>query len=396
MTKKSINSKSINKEWTALMQDNYGTPNLHLIRGKGLEVWDEQGKKYLDFLGGIATNLLGHNHSQVTKAIGDQSKVLSHVSNFYSHEPGLELAAELIEMTGDKSARVFFCNSGAEANEAAMKLSRLTGRTRIVAAQNSFHGRTMGALSLTGQPAKRNPFKPLIKNIKHVPYGDLETLRKAVTKKTAMLILEPIMGEAGVVVPPSGYLKAAREVCDKTGALLVIDAVQTGMGRTGSWFGYEKEGFSPDVITIAKGLGGGLPLGAMIGLGRAASLFKPGMHGTTFGGNPISCAAALAVIKEIKAKDYLALNRAKGALLRNVISPIVGVKEVRGEGLLIGIVVAESKAKEAAQGLQERGFLVNAANENVIRLAPSYLVSESQIMKFATAFNEVCEEIYRG
>lgn len=396
MTKKSINSKSINKEWTALMQDNYGTPNLHLIRGKGLEVWDEQGKKYLDFLGGIATNLLGHNHSQVTKAIGDQSKVLSHVSNFYSHEPGLELAAELIEMTGDKSARVFFCNSGAEANEAAMKLSRLTGRTRIVAAQNSFHGRTMGALSLTGQPAKRNPFKPLIKNIKHVPYGDLETLRKAVTKKTAMLILEPIMGEAGVVVPPSGYLKAAREVCDKTGALLVIDAVQTGMGRTGSWFGYEKEGFSPDVITIAKGLGGGLPLGAMIGLGRAASLFKPGMHGTTFGGNPISCAAALAVIKEIKAKDYLALNRAKGALLRNVISPIVGVKEVRGEGLLIGIVVAESKAKVVAQGLQERGFLVNAANENVIRLAPSYLVSESQIMKFATAFNEVCEEIYRG
>jgi acetylornithine aminotransferase len=254
----------------------------------------------------------------------------------------------------------------------------------------------MGALSLTGQPAKRNPFKPLIKNIKHVPYGDLEALRKAVTKKTAMLILEPIMGEAGVVVPPSGYLKAAREVCDKTGALLVIDAVQTGMGRTGSWFGYEKEGFSPDVITIAKGLGGGLPLGAMIGLGRAASLFKPGMHGTTFGGNPISCAAALAVIKEIKAKDYLALNRAKGALLRNVISPIVGVKEVRGEGLLIGIVVAESKAKEAAQGLQERGFLVNAANENVIRLAPSYLVSESQIMKFATAFNEICEEIYRG
>lgn len=396
MTKKSINRKSINKEWTALMQDNYGTPNLHLIRGKGLEVWDEQGKKYLDFLGGIATNLLGHNHSQVTKAIGDQSKVLSHVSNFYSHEPGLKLAAELIEMTGDKSARVFFCNSGAEANEAAMKLSRLTGRTKIVAAQNSFHGRTMGALSLTGQPAKRNPFKPLIKNIKHVPYGDLEALRKAVTKRTAMLILEPIMGEAGVVVPPSGYLKAAREVCDKTGALLVIDAVQTGMGRTGSWFGYEKEGFSPDVITIAKGLGGGLPLGAMIGLGRAASLFKPGMHGTTFGGNPISCAAALAVIKEIKAKDYLALNRAKGALLRNVISPIVGVKEVRGEGLLIGIVVAELKAKEAAQGLQERGFLVNAANENVIRLAPSYLVSESQIMKFATAFNEVCEEIYRG
>lgn len=384
------------QQWDSLMQANYGTPSVHLVRGKGIEVWDETGKKYLDFLGGIATNLLGHNHAKAVKAISDQAKVLAHVSNFYSHEPGLDLAAKLIEMTGDKTARVFFCNSGAEANEAAMKLSRLTGKTRIVAAQNSFHGRTMGALSLTGQPAKRNPFKPLIKNVRHVPFGDVNTLKRAVTKKTAMLILEPIMGEAGVVVPPSGYLKRAREICNETGTLLVIDAVQTGMGRTGNWFGYEKDGITPDVITIAKGLGGGLPLGAMIALGKAAGMFTPGMHGTTFGGNPISCAAALAVIETIENKDYLALNRVKGALLKNVISPIIGVSEVRGEGLLVGIVVKDAKAKEVAQRLQDYGFLVNAANENVIRLAPAYVVSESQIMKFAAAFNDVCEEIYRG
>ena len=384
------------QQWDSLMQANYGTPSVHLVRGKGIEVWDETGKKYLDFLGGIATNLLGHNHAKAVKAISDQAKVLAHVSNFYSHEPGLDLAAKLIEMTGDKTARVFFCNSGAEANEAALKLSRLTGKTRIVAAQNSFHGRTMGALSLTGQPAKRNPFKPLIKNVRHVPFGDVNSLKRAVTKKTAMLILEPIMGEAGVVVPPSGYLKRAREICNETGTLLVIDAVQTGMGRTGNWFGYEKDGITPDVITIAKGLGGGLPLGAMIALGKAAGMFTPGMHGTTFGGNPISCAAALAVIETIENKDYLALNRVKGALLKNVISPIIGVSEVRGEGLLVGIVVKDAKAKEVAQRLQDYGFLVNAANENVIRLAPAYVVSESQIMKFAAAFNDVCEEIYRG
>ena len=384
------------EQWLRLMQSNYGTPTLHLARGKGIEVWDEKGKKYLDFLGGIATNLLGHNHPAVVKAIGEQSKTLSHISNFYSHRPGLDLAEALVRMVGHQNAKVFFCNSGAEANEAALKLSRLSGRRRIVAAQGAFHGRTMGALSLTGQPAKRNPFKPLIKNVKHVPYGDLAALRRNVSKRTAMLILEPILGEAGVVMPPSGYLKAAREICNQTGTLLVIDAVQTGMGRTGSWFGYEKEGITPDVITIAKGLGGGLPLGAMIAVGDAANLFTPGSHGTTFGGNPIACAAALAVMKEIEAKNYLALNRIKGALLKNVISPVVGVAQVRGEGLLIGVVMNDEKAKEITHKLQERGFLVNAANESVIRLAPAYLVSEAQIMKFAATFNEVCEEIYRG
>ncbi len=392
----SLNFSDVADQWPKLMQNNYGTPTLHLTKGKGAEVWDVSGKKYLDLLGGIATNLLGHNHPKVTKAISSQASTLSHVSNFYSHQPGLDLAKELIEMTGDQSARVFFCNSGAEANEAALKLSRLTGRKKIVAAQGAFHGRTMGALSLTGQPSKRNPFKPLLKNIKHIPYGDIQALKRSVNARTAMVILEPIMGEAGVVVPPSGYLKAAREICNQTGALLVIDAVQTGMGRTGTWFGFEDEGIKPDVITIAKGLGGGLPLAAMIGLGPAAKLFQPGAHGSTFGGNPICASAALAVIKEIKDKNYQTLNRVKGALIQNLISPIVGVESTRGKGLLIGIVVKENRAKVIADKLQQRGFLVNPAAENVIRIAPSYVISEPQIMKFVSAFNDVCEEVYRG
>lgn len=392
----SLNFSDVADEWPKLMQNNYGTPTLHLTKGKGAEVWDVSGKKYLDLLGGIATNLLGHNHPKVTKAISSQASTLSHVSNFYSHQPGLDLAKELIEMTGDQSSRVFFCNSGAEANEAALKLSRLTGRKKIVAAQGAFHGRTMGALSLTGQPSKRNPFKPLLKNIKHIPYGDIQALKRSVNARTAMVILEPIMGEAGVVVPPSGYLKAAREICNQTGALLVIDAVQTGMGRTGTWFGFEDEGIKPDVITIAKGLGGGLPLAAMIGLGPAARLFQPGAHGSTFGGNPICASAALAVIKEIKDKNYQTLNRVKGALIQNLISPIVGVESTRGKGLLIGIVVKENRAKAIADKLQQRGFLVNPAAENVIRIAPSYVISEPQIMKFVSAFNDVCEEVYRG
>ena len=378
------------------MQANYGTPSLSLVRGKGIEVWDSNGKKFLDLLGGIATNLMGHAHPVVSRAIESQSKSLSHVSNFYAHPQGLGLAAKLKEMTGDASARVFFCNSGAEANEAALKASRLTGRKKIVAARGAFHGRTFGALSLTGQPAKRDPFKPLLPGVRHVPYGDVKALRRAVTKRTAMVIIEPILGEAGVVVPPSGYLKAAREICDAKGALLVIDAVQTGMGRTGSWFGYEDEGIKPDMITVAKGLGGGLPLGAMIALGRSASLLTPGSHGTTFGGNPIATAAALAVIEEIEKKNYLSLNLVKGALLRNLLSPIVGVTTVRGRGLLIGIVLKEAKAKEVAAALMTRGFLVNAANDDVIRIAPAFIITEKQIMAFVGAFHDACEEIYHG
>jgi len=384
------------KKWNSVMQSNYGTPSISFSKGKGIEVWDLNGVKYLDFLGGIATNLLGHNHPAIVAAVSKQIRQLSHVSNFYAHPVALELAEKLQEMTADKSARVFFCNSGAEANEAAIKIARLHRGRRIVAATGAFHGRTMGALSLTGQSSKRDAFKPLLPGVKHVKYGDIKALRRAVNKRTSMVILEPIMGEAGVVTPPSGYLKAARQICDANGALLAIDAVQTGMGRCGSWFGYEDEGIRPDLITIAKGLGGGLPLAAMITLGKTSDLFKAGSHGSTFGGNPVAAAAANAVIDEIEKKKYLALNTVKGALIRNLISPIIGVEQVRGKGLLIGICVKENRAKQIAADMQSRGFLVNAASDDVIRIAPAYVVSEKQIMSFVSAFNSSCEEIYRG
>jgi len=384
------------KKWNSVMQSNYGTPSISLSKGKGIEVWDLNGVKYLDFLGGIATNLLGHNHPAIVAAVSKQIRQLSHVSNFYAHPVALELAEKLQEMTADKSARVFFCNSGAEANEAAIKIARLHRGRRIVAATGAFHGRTMGALSLTGQSSKRDAFKPLLPGVKHVKYGDIKALRRAVNKRTSMVILEPIMGEAGVVTPPNGYLKAARQICDANGALLAIDAVQTGMGRCGSWFGYEDEGVKPDLITIAKGLGGGLPLAAMITLGKTSDLFKAGSHGSTFGGNPVAAAAAIAVIDEIEKKKYLALNTVKGALIRNLISPIIGVEQVRGKGLLIGICVKENRAKQIAADMQSRGFLVNAASDDVIRIAPAYVASERQIMSFVSAFNSSCEEIYRG
>ena len=295
-------------------------------------------------------------------------------------------------MTGDKSARVFFCQSGAEANEAALKLSRRTGKVRIVAAQGAFHGRTMGALSMTGQPSKREPFLPLVKGVKHVPYGDIEAMRKAVTKKTAMVIIEPIMGEAGVIVPPADYLVQLRALCDAKGALLVIDAVQTGMGRTGDWFGYEYSGITPDVITLAKGLGGGLPLGAMIALGKAAELFQPGDHGSTFGGNPVTTAAGLAAIKFIESQKILKKVEAQGNYLIQELALIPRVTEVRGAGLLLGIELETLKAADIATAMREAGVLVNAANATTIRIAPALIVTDAQIKKFVATFRKVISD----
>ena len=374
------------KKWKNSLQANYGTPTIELVSGKGAIVTDSKGLEYLDFLAGIATNVLGHAHPAVVKAVTKQISTLGHVSNFYAHPNVMELAEKLIEMSGDKSARVFFCNSGAEANEAALKLSRKTGRTRIVATQGSFHGRTMGALSLTGQSAKRDPFKPLIKDITHVPYGDMGAMLKKVSKKTAMVIVEPIMGEAGVIVPPHGYLQALRELCDETETLLVFDCVQTGMGRTGDWFGYEYSGIRPDVITLAKGLGGGLPLGAMIALGDAASLFEAGDHGSTFGGNPVTTAAGLAVIKTIESKSLLERVSAIGVELMAELALIDGVKSVRGAGLLIGIEFSEPIAKEVAAVCQKNGVLVNGNSETVIRIAPPLIVTDRQIATFIKVF----------
>ena len=385
------NKKMLNR-WSSVVQNNYGTPSIALVKGKGIVVTDADGKQYLDFLGGIATSILGHAHPSIVKAVSKQVATLSHISNFYAHPNAVELAEKLVSMTGDKSARVFFCQSGAEANEAAFKLSRRTGRVRAVAAQGAFHGRTMGALSLTGQPSKREPFLPLIKGVKHVPFGDIESMRRAVTKKTAMVIIEPMMGEAGVIVPPADYLQQIRQLCDEKGALLVIDAVQTGIGRTGDWFGYEYAGITPDVITLAKGLGGGLPLGAMIALGKAAELFQPGDHGSTFGGNPVTTAAGLAAIKFIETQKLLKKVEEKGSYLIQELALIPGVKEVRGAGLLIGIEFESLNSSDVANSLRAAGVLVNAANPTTIRIAPALIVTDAQIEKFISIFKKVMSD----
>ena len=387
-----MTNKKILKRWSSVVQNNYGTPSIALMKGKGIVVTDADGKQYLDFLGGIATSILGHAHPAIVKAVTKQISTLSHVSNFYAHPNAIELAEKLTSMTGDKNAKVFFCQSGAEANEAALKLSRRTGKVRVIAAQGAFHGRTMGALSLTGQPSKREPFLPLIKGVKHVPYGDIEAMRKAVTKKTGMVIIEPIMGEAGVIVPPADYLQQLRQICDDKGSLLVIDAVQTGMGRTGDWFGYEYSGITPDVITLAKGLGGGLPLGAMIALGKAAELFQPGDHGSTFGGNPVTTSAGLAAINFIESKKILKKVETQGSYLIQELAMIQGVKEVRGAGLLIGIELESLKAADIATAMREAGVLVNAANETTIRIAPALVVSDAQINKFISIFKKVMND----
>ena len=299
----------------------------------------------------------------------------------------------MVRLTGDKQSRVFFAQSGAEVNEAAIKLSRKTGRTRIVAMTGSFHGRTMGSLSLTGQISKRVAFMPLLKNVKHVPFGDMRKAKRAINSKTAMVIVEPIMGEAGVIVPPLNYLKELRDACTKNGALLVIDAVQTGIGRTGQWFGYEYSGIKPDVITVAKGLGAGLPLAAMIAVGKTSQLFEPGDHGSTFGGNPVTTAASVAAIKWIEKNKILIKCKADFKYLASSIDSIAGVSEVRGAGLLIGIALQKNNSTEVAAALQAKGFLVNAANPNTIRIAPALNISRRELSLFVKTFKEVMSDV---
>ncbi len=379
--------------WESAIQSNYGVPQITLMSGKGLVVKDSDGNSYLDFLGGIATNVLGHSHPAITSAVSKQISTLGHVSNFFIHPGVIALAEKLQSLTGDTGARVFFCNSGAEANEAALKLSRKTGRTNIVAAEGAFHGRTMGSLTLTGQPAKRTPFEPLVPGVVHVPYGDLEAMKRKVNRRTAMVIIEPILGEAGVIVPPAGYLRGVRDICDRAGALMVVDCVQTGIGRTGQWFGFEHEGITPDIITLAKGLGGGLPIGAMIALGRTSRFFEPGDHGSTFGGNPVACASALAVIDVIEKKSLIEKTRHQEAILKSEISKLPGVAEVRGRGLLLGIVFNADIAFGIRDGLLAAGVIVNAPTPNVIRIAPALTVTEKEVKKFITIFTNVLSEV---
>ena len=391
-----MNNQIMKERWRGSVQANYGEPTIALVHGNGLQVWDVEGKRYLDFLGGIATNILGHAHPAIVQAVSKQIATLGHVSNFYNHPQVVSLAEKMKVLTGDDLARTFFCNSGAEANEAALKLARLTGKKEIIACAGAFHGRTMGALSLTGQPEKRKRFKPLLKEITHVPFGDIAAMKKAISKKTAMVILEPILGEAGVVVPPLGYLKAVRELCNKHDVLFAIDAVQTGMGRTGEWFGFEHEGIRPDVITLAKGLGGGLPLGAMITLGSANVNFAPGDHGSTFGGNPVVLSAANAVIEVIEQEDLIARASNFGSEIKRNISLLPGVAEVRGRGLLLGIVLTANIAKELQIKLLEAGLLVNAATQNVIRIAPALVVTSAQIDEFAEIFKSSLATLLAG
>lgn len=373
--------------WQGALTNNYGTPALALVRGEGAQVWDADGKQYTDFVGGIAVNALGHAHPAIVAAVTGQISTLGHVSNLYVSEPVVALGERLLQLFG-RPGKVFFCNSGAEAVEAAFKIGRLTGRTGMVATDGGFHGRTMGALALTGQPKKQEPFLPLPGDVTHVPYGDVEALRAAVTEETAILVIEPIQGENGVVVPPAGYLTAAREITRATGTLLVLDEVQTGIGRCGQWFEHQAhEGVEPDLVTLAKGLGGGLPIGAVAVFGPAADLLQPGQHGTTFGGNPVSCAAGLAVIDTIAAEGLLGRVKERGERLRSGIEgtghPLVS--HVRGAGLLLGIVLTEPLAPQVQQAAQDAGFLVNAPAPDVVRLMPPYVLTEVELDAFLQA-----------
>ncbi|MGW1499221.1 acetylornithine transaminase [Streptomyces mirabilis] len=388
----------LTQRWQGALMDNYGTPRLPLVRGEGTRLWDADGKEYLDFVGGIAVNALGHAHPAIVEAVSRQIASLGHVSNLFVAEPPVALAERLLQLFG-REGRVYFCNSGAEANEGAFKIGRLTGRGHMVATHGGFHGRTMGALALTGQPGKQEPFLPLPGDVTHVPYGDAQALAAAVTENTALVIIEPIQGENGVVVPPPGYLKAARAITAATGSLLVLDEVQTGIGRTGPWFAYQDhEGVLPDVVTLAKGLGGGLPLGATVAFGRAAELLKPGHHGSTFGGNPVVCAAALAVLDTIASEGLLENVKAASEKLRGGIESLGNplIDHVRGAGLLLGIVLTEPLAPQVQQAAQDAGLLVNAPAPDVVRLMPPLNLSDDEVDAFLQALPGVLDAVANG
>ncbi|MBB5935702.1 acetylornithine transaminase [Streptomyces zagrosensis] len=389
-----MSNSELTQRWQGALMDNYGTPRIPLTHGVGARVWDANGREYLDFVGGIAVNALGHGHPAVVRAVSDQIATLGHVSNLFVAEPPVALAERLLRLF-ERPGRVYFCNSGAEAVEAAFKIGRRTGRTHMVATAGGFHGRTMGALALTGQPAKQEPFLPLPGVVTHVPYGDAEALRAAVTTDTAFVIIEPVQGESGVIVPPAGYLAAAREITRATGTLLVLDEVQTGIGRTGHWLACQAQGVEPDVVTLAKGLGGGLPIGATVAFGAAAELLTPGQHGSTFGGNPVACAAALAVLDTIETEGILDHVERAGQRLRKGIEALghPHIAQIRGAGLLLGIVLHEPLAQRVQQAAQDAGLLVNAVASDVIRLAPPLIVTDEEIDTFLRALPAVLDGV---
>lgn len=378
------------------LMNTFGVPKLALVRGEGAHVWDENGREYIDLLGGIAVNALGHAHPVLVGAVTKQLQTLGHVSNFFTSPPQVELAEKLLELIG-APGRVFFTNSGAEANEAAFKITRRTGRTHIVAAENSFHGRTMGALALTSKAAYREPFEPLPGRVTFVPYGDAEALAAAVTDQTAAVILEPLQGEAGVLVPPPGYLSQARRITAEHGALLWLDEIQTGMGRTGTWFAAATDpDVAPDIVTLAKGLAGGFPIGACVALGEAATYLEPGNHGTTFGGNPVACAAALAVIGVLEAEDLLERTVVLGQKIRDGLASDRRVLEVRGQGLLIGLTLTEPLSAELSAAAQEAGFIINAPTPDRVRLAPPLVLTDEDAQAFLEAWPALLDAAYEG
>jgi acetylornithine/N-succinyldiaminopimelate aminotransferase len=392
-------NEALQKRFEAAMMPNYGTPPLALAHGEGCRVWDADGNQYLDLIAGIAVSALGHAHPAIVTAVSAQIAKIAHTSNLFVHEPGVALAERLLGLLG-ADGRVFFCNSGAEANEAAIKLVRRRQGTDkpVVAAIGSFHGRTMGSLAITGKDSIREPFGPFGLNVRWIPYGDLTALADAVTDEVAAVFLEPTLGEGGVVPPPEGYLRAVRQACDSSGALLVLDEIQSGIGRTGAWFAHQKEGILPDVLTLAKGLGGGLPIGACVGFGDCGTALAKGDHGSTFGGNPVACAAALAVLEVIETEGLLANVQAVGDRLATGIAAIDHplLKGVRGTGLWLAAVLTGARASAVAVTAQGRGFLVNPVQPDAVRLAPPLILSAAEADEFLAALPAILTEAEAG
>ncbi|QSR31366.1 acetylornithine aminotransferase [Nocardioides sp. S5] len=383
---------SIQERYTGAVMNTFGPPALALVRGRGAHVWDADGKEYVDLLGGIAVNALGHAHPALVEAVTTQLSTLGHVSNFFATEPQVALAERLQALLGWDESRVFFSNSGAEANEAAVKLTRRTGRTRIVAAEGSFHGRTMGALALTSKAAYREPFEPLPGHVTFVPYDDVAALEAAVDDTVAAVVLEPIQGEAGVVVPAPDYLLAAQRTAHEHGALLWLDEVQTGIARTGAWFAHQLlDGVEPDVVTLAKGLGGGIPIGATVARGRAATLLQPGNHGTTFGGNPVACAAALAVLDTVEAEGLLAAATERGDQLAQLLASQTGVVEVTGAGLMRGAELDGPYAAHAVAAARDAGFILNATGPSRLRFVPPLVLTSHDLDALARALPQILD-----
>ncbi len=380
------------ERYTHAVMDTFGPPQRVLVRGEGVYVWDADGKRYLDLLAGIAVNALGHAHPTLTATISAQLGTLGHVSNFFGSPAQITLAERLLALAGAPAdSRVFFTNSGTEANEAAFKMARRTGKPRILAQTGAFHGRTMGALALTSKEAYREPFEPLPGGVEFLDFGSIDALEAAFAQggdQIAAMFLEPLQGEAGVRALPAGYLTRARELCTQYGALLILDEVQTGVARTGAWFAHQRpeigEGVTPDVMTLAKGLGGGIPIGAVVAYGKAATLLGRGQHGTTFGGNPVASAAALATIAVIERDHVLDNVNRVGAFVTGAITALTHplIKDVRGSGLLIAVEFTEPISAQVTARALAAGFIINAVNPTAIRLAPPLVITVEQIQPF--------------